>query len=146
MNIKSKKGFALAMAICFMIVCLISSVALYTASYFITKEVVVQEASSTRGYYIALSGLRFADIILKNPATVTTPPTPNFVFPITPTVHDGETSTINILNTSGFGQDIHLGDNNVLSITATEWKSGVTDDDFPDWADGEYKVTAVFGA
>ena len=140
MNIGSKKGFALTLAIYFMIACLINSVALYATSYYITKEVTIQEESSTRGYYLALAGLRYADILLKNPATM-----PNFVF-LTPAVHDGEISAITISNTSGFGQDIRLGDNDVLTITATEWKSGVTDPDFPNWSDGEYKVTAVFGA
>ena len=142
MNIRPEKGFALAMAIYFMLVCLISSIALYTTSYYIAKEVVIQEESSTRGYYAALAGLRYADMALKDLAAA---PAPKFVFGSA--AHNGETSTINISGAAaGIGQDIGLVGNDVLSITATEWSSTApTDPDFPNWADGEYRVTAVFG-
>ncbi|MCX5666867.1 MAG: hypothetical protein NTY34_00920 [Candidatus Omnitrophica bacterium] len=140
MNIRSGKGFALAMAIYFMLVCLISSIALYTTSYYLTKEVVIQEESSTRGYYAALAGLRYADMALKDLAAA---PAPKFAFGSA--AHNGEISTINISKATVIGQEIGLDDNDVLTITATEWSSAApTDPDFPNWADGEYRVTAVF--
>ena len=75
-------------------------------------------------------------------------PAPKFVFGSP--AHNGETSTINISGAAaGIGQDIGLVGNDVLSITATEWNGSIpanpTDPDFPNWADGEYRVTAVFG-
>ncbi len=135
MKIKPNKGFALAIAIYFMIFCLITSIWLYSISYYITNEVRVQEASSVRGYYTSMAALRYAYILLKDPVT-------NFGF-LTP-AHNGEPKTITVLKTSPLGIDLRLGGNDALSITAVEGKSGVTDHDFPNRKDGEYKVTASF--
>ena len=70
MKIKSKKGFALAMAIMFLIILMISSIGLYLSTEFLAKETRGQEIEYIRGYYAAMAGLRYAYILLRDPGNI----------------------------------------------------------------------------
>jgi hypothetical protein len=63
----SKKGYALIMALYFIIISAITSVVIYAYSYHISKEVSVSEVDYQKGYYAAVSALRYMSILLKDP-------------------------------------------------------------------------------
>lgn len=71
MNIKSKKGYALIMAIIFIIILAISSIALYNSVTHVGRDLKIKEKRYVRGYYATIAGLRYASILLRNPAALT---------------------------------------------------------------------------
>lgn len=71
MNIKNKKGYALIMAIIFIIILAISSIALYNSVTHVGRDLKIKEKRYVKGYYAAIAGLRYASILLRNPAALT---------------------------------------------------------------------------
>lgn len=67
MNVKSKKGYALALAMIFVILLSISGLTLFTYTEYLVKEVRIQETGSIKGHYAAIAGLRYAAILLRDP-------------------------------------------------------------------------------
>lgn len=115
MNIKSQKGFALGFAIFFVVLAAISSVAMYSAAFYLSNEVTVKDLDPMRGHYISMAGMRYAKILLKNP---TTAPPAGFGFSSTPL--DGESHTLIYWSGDGLlGTDLNLTGNDLLTVTAT---------------------------
>jgi len=126
MNIKSQKGFALAMIIILTVVLLATHIALYAAiRYFAEKGTSIH---SVRGYFAAISGLRYAAIVLQNPGEIEDDFDANHNYFVTGTELDGN-----------FFTDIGIPAS-YLSIVITEWY----DDPACDWPEGEYKVTGTY--
>jgi len=71
MNTKSGKGYALAMAIIFVIILTAAGLGLYYSVEHLTGEIRIQETGYARGYYAAIAGLRYASILLRNPDDLT---------------------------------------------------------------------------
>ena len=67
MVIKSKKGYALILAMVFLIILGISSIGLYTSTTHFARETGVEEVLYTRGYYASIAGLRLAATLLEDP-------------------------------------------------------------------------------
>jgi len=67
MNLKSKKGYALVMALLFVIILAISSLGLYRSVEYLAKEIRIKETKHIRGYYYGIAGLRYAAILLRDP-------------------------------------------------------------------------------
>ena len=133
-----KKGFALATAIYFVIIAAITSVGIYMYSSYMARETTIDKTNSTRGYYCALAGLRYAYILLKNPVT-------NFSFDA---AMNGESKTINITNSNPLYNDLGLGASDSLSITVTEYNSDSPGDpkDPQYIPPNNYRVTATFSS
>lgn len=116
MNIKSQKGFALGLAISFVVLAAISSVAMYSAAFYLSNEVAVKDVDSVRGHYISMAGVRYANILLKNPTLAqpagfgfTSDPPPNL-----------ENQTLLFYPGDGsLGTDLNLTGNDLLAVTAT---------------------------
>lgn len=110
MNIKSQKGFALGFAVFFVVLAAISSVAMYSAAFYLSNEVTVKDLNSVRGQYISMAGLRYAKILLKDPVA-------NFGS----TVNDGQPHTLTFSPGDGksLTSDLSLTGNDSLKITAT---------------------------
>ncbi len=70
MHIRSKKGYALAMSIIFVIVITIIGFGLYASIEHFVKEIKLQETEYIKGHYAALAGLRYATILLGDPETL----------------------------------------------------------------------------
>ncbi len=68
MRIKSKKGFVLALIMIFVIIAMISSIGLYLSTEFLAREIRAKEVRHIQGYYADIAGLRYASILLRNPA------------------------------------------------------------------------------
>lgn len=129
MNIKSQKGFALGLAISFVVLAAISSVAMYGAAFYLSNEVAVKDVDSIKGHYISMAGLRYANILLKNP---TTAQPAGFGFSSIPS--DGESHTLTYSPGDGsLGTDLNLTGNDLLTVTATYYS-----------ATGSYTVSASF--
>jgi len=138
MNIKSTKGYALVMAIIFMIILGVSSVVLYNSIAHVGKGLKVKERQYVRGYYATIAGLRYASILLRDTSALTFT---NFVY----TVSGNELATIaepggaffnDIGVKHGTAGNLGVGE---MSIQIEEWHAGVVD-----WSSGEYKVTANY--
>ncbi len=67
MNTRSKKGYALAMSLIFVIVVTIIGFGLYASIEYFVKEVKLQETEYIKGHYAVLAGLRYAMIVLEDP-------------------------------------------------------------------------------
>lgn len=115
MNIKSQKGFALGFAIFFVVLAAISSIAMYSAAFYLSNEVTVKDLNSVKGHYISMAGLRYAKILLKNP---TTAQPAGFGFSSTPLEGDSRTLTYSPGDGS-LGADLNLTGNDSLTVTAT---------------------------
>ena len=59
------------MAIIFMIILSVSSIALYNSVTHVGRELQVKEKKYVKGYYAAVAGLRYASILLRDPSTLT---------------------------------------------------------------------------
>ena len=130
MNLISRKGFVLPIVIFFIILSFITSIGLYAACYYISKEIAIDEPNYIRGYYAALAGARYAYILLRDPTSVT-----GFHFDTTWSA--GESRTLYIhsdQNHGAFKNNIGLRDNDALIITATER------------SDGQYDVASTFSS
>lgn len=141
MDIKSKKGFVLAMAIMFTIIAMMLSIGLYTSVEHVVKETKLHEREYVKGHYAAIAGLRYAAILLRNPVSL-----------FGDTDHDGEAYVVvgdehdpnfgtGNPTTEDFFQDIGAGliGNTPLTITITEY-----DPLNPEWTQDEYQVTAAW--
>ena len=142
-----KKGFILVLAIYFLIIAAITSIGMYAYAYYIARQVWIGKMTSTRGYYCAVAGARYAYILLKDPLDyLMTPnghlPDPNITITggsITTLPHNGETVTFTITPGSTLWLDLNMQGNDTLTVTIEEWNTGITD-----WTDGNYRVTATF--
>jgi len=132
MDIRSRKGFALAMIIILTVILLATHIALYAAiRYFTEKETGIH---NVRSYYAAISGMRYASILLRNPDALT---------------FDGGDDGHSYVFGGVAGDDGHgafFADIDIpssyLSIVITEWY----DDPACDWPEGAYKVTGTYSS
>lgn len=116
MNIKSQKGFALGFAIFFVVLAAISSVAMYSAAFYLSNEVTVKDLNSVRGHYISMAGIRYAKILVKYPMTA---PPAGFGFTSDPPPN-GESRPLTFSPGDGrLGTDLSLTGNDLLTVTAT---------------------------
>ena len=138
MNIKHTKGYALVMAIIFMIILSVSSIVLYNSVTHVGRELKIKEKQYVKGYYAAVAGLRYASIVLRDP------PAPgdfiNHVYTVTgnelvavPEAGGAFFNDIDVVN--GTAGALEIGE---MSIQIEEYHAGV------DWNEGEYKVTANY--
>ncbi|MDO8536259.1 MAG: hypothetical protein Q7S30_04545 [Candidatus Omnitrophota bacterium] len=126
------------MVILFIILATVTSVVMYTHGYHITREVAIQEPNSIRGYYAAIAGMRYANLLLKDPKA-------NFGFDMAgPEDFDGETATLTIDRSSALGSDIGLRDGDVVRIVVTEYNKN--DPPSTPWPADNYQITSVFGS
>ncbi len=65
----NRRGFAIVMAMIFLIVAAIASLGLYNSVYFVNKAQGIDEVRRIRGHYAASAGLSYASVILKDPVT-----------------------------------------------------------------------------
>lgn len=131
MNIKSQKGFALGFAIFFVVLAAISSIAMYSAAFYLSNEVTVKDMDSVRGQYISMAGLRYGKILLRSP---TTAPPAGFGFSGNPLTDNGVSKTLTFSPGDGsLGTNLSLTGNDSLTVTAT-YSS----------ATGSYTVSASF--
>ena len=148
MDLKSKKGYALIMALFFVIISAITSLGLYTYAYYVSNQVGIQEPASSRRYYASIGGARYAYILLKDPLVNLkgSPSAAPYVTGggITTLAHDGETVTLTITSTSALGIDLDLMGNETLTITIQEYDPVNPPDPLKDpaWAPGNYKLTS----
>ena len=157
MRVKSNKGQILAIVIFFIIVSVITSVALYYWAFSISKEVAIQSPEHMRNYYAAVAGQRFAAILLKDPETNLNDG-PQLPAPISYTIdggttgeggrmgittlpHNGETVTLRIPHGSSFGTDIKLGNNKTMFIEIKEYDPENAAN--TPWTANEYNVTVT---
>lgn len=70
MNMKSKKGYVLVFAAIFAITLMVAAWGLWTYVTHLGQEVKVEEYRSTQGYYAAIAGLRYAYLLLHDPAAL----------------------------------------------------------------------------
>ncbi|MDP3791710.1 MAG: hypothetical protein Q8R38_06680 [Candidatus Omnitrophota bacterium] len=150
-NISLKKGFALALAIYFVILCAITSIGIYAYSGHIVRETVIDKGSSTRGYYYKIAGLRYAYIALKDPTTqlrgINDPYNlgdpglyVSSTLGISDLPHNGDKVTLTIGSDSlPLGAELHLKSNEIIKVSIEEWNTDVAE-----WANGNYKVTATY--
>lgn len=103
MKLGSKKGFALAMALYFVVITGITSIGIYTYAFYVARESAVEGPGSIRGYYMAIAGLRYAAILLKDP-------TANFNFNNGPVTLSGQAYT-------DFEDNLGLSGNETLTVT-----------------------------
>ena len=118
-QIISKKGSALLITIFILMAMLMASLTgLQAYSKHFTREIARQEIGHVRGYYVAMAGLRYASILLQNPAAL------NFVG--------------NVYNVTGTefpdGTDLFHD----LGVTATNFQVTITD-----LNNGSFRVEAV---
>ena len=114
-NISHRRGYALIMALAFIIIACITSVGIYSYSLSIVREVRIEKKAATRSYYCSVAGARYAQIALKDPKDVTK-------FGFTDTTFNGEIKTITITGHAAgtLGADLNFSGNDTLTITATE--------------------------
>lgn len=110
MRIRSKKGFALAYTMYFVMLAAIASIGVYSHAYYLSKEAQIQKPASLRGYYAAIAAERYAAILLKNP---TAEP-----LAFTDEAFNGESRSVPI--PSELKQALELKDNESLTVTVTE--------------------------
>jgi len=124
MNIKSKKGFALAFAIIFAIVLTASILGVWAYVAHLMRETKVVDVRSKRGYYAAMAGLRYARVLLRDPDGL---------------VFDGYHNCLIEGDELGgdFFTDIDINPDD-LTVTITEWHTGCG------WPEGEYKIIATY--
>ena len=127
MNIRSQEGFALGFAIFFVVLAAISSVAMYSAAFYLSNEVTAKDVDSVRGHYISMAGIRYAKILLKDPIAgfgFSSDPPPN-----------GQIRTLTFSPGDGksFTSDLGLTGNDLLTVTATYYS-----------ATSNYTVSAAF--
>ena len=67
MQLKSGKGYALALVMMFAIIIMIASIGFYNSVRHISIEAGIEEVHNTKGYYLSLAGLRYVAILLKDP-------------------------------------------------------------------------------
>lgn len=130
MKLRSKKGYALAYTMYFILLAAVTSVGVYNHAYYISKEAHVQKPVSLRGYYAAIAAERYAAILMKNPQA-------NFGFDAE---FNGETVTIGL--PEALRQDLCLRSSEDLAITVTEYNS--TSPQETPWAPNTYEVRATF--
>jgi hypothetical protein len=160
-NISRKNGFALALAIYFMILAAITSIGVYAYSSYIVREAKIDKGASVRGYYAVVAGARLAYILLKDPQTflvtnksyVTTKPGYST---LTTPQHDGQKVflTINPSSTyNGLGYELELRSGEKLEVTVEEYNSAdhaIMDEyntdnpSSPQWTPDHYRVIATF--
>lgn len=129
MDLKSKKGYVLTIAIVFTIVLITASIGLYSSVRYSIIGTKRNETEYIKGYYATLAGLRYAALVLKDPVN-------NCYF--TPE-HNGE---ICVLDGTELGSNFFLDidvDPQKLQIVIKEWDLGETG-----WNDGEYYITAKY--
>ncbi|MFC1576646.1 hypothetical protein ACFL3J_03135 [Candidatus Omnitrophota bacterium] len=73
MHIRSKKGFALGLAIIFSIVLIILSLGMFTAVRYSVRGVAKLEKGKIEGHYLGIAGLRYAAILLRDPSSLSFP-------------------------------------------------------------------------
>jgi len=144
MNIRNKKGFVLALALYFVIISMITSVALYTYAFHVARESGIQDPASARSYYAAIAAARYASILLASP---TTNLASNSLYVtsggITTDAHNGEFVIMTILPGSPLGLDLNMPSNNSITIRIDEFNgtgetiAGVV------WVNGTYKMTVT---
>lgn len=66
----NKKGSALIIVMVFMLVSVIASIGLYNSVFITSKIQSINEMERIRGYYADLAGLRYATLLLRNPANI----------------------------------------------------------------------------
>jgi len=121
-DIKSRRGYILALAIIFMVVMAIVSIGMYAQAVYSTKEVRVDEVGQTRGYYAGVAALRYASILLRDPVAL---------FGDEPDPGDSVTRSLwNDYNT--VARDIGLDSRHDVLLTVTKR------------ADGEFDVSASY--
>lgn len=125
-----RSGYILLMVMFFVVVSLISALTIGSYVTHITREFVINEKKSSQAYYTAVAGARYAYILLKDPVA-------NFGF-IDADLNGETPKSITISNSSQFGRDMHLDDNDVMTIKVEEW-----DEDITEWPEGNYKVTVT---
>jgi len=115
--ISHRRGFALVLALVFIVVACITSIAVYSYSLHIVRNVRIEKKAATRSYYYCVAGARYAQILLKDPVA-------NFGF--TDEAFNGETRTITRTgNTAGsLGADLGFNSSDTLTIKATEYDTG----------------------
>jgi hypothetical protein len=114
-NMANKKGYALMMALAFILLAAITSVGIYAYSGHIMRDIGIKKKSSTKSYYHSVSGARYAQILLKDPVA-------NFGF--STEAFDGESKSVTITNAAGtVGADIGLAAGDTLTVTATEYNT-----------------------
>lgn len=70
MNIRSRNGFALVLALILVIILSIAGISLYFAAEHIVTETKVKQVQYIRGYYRNIAALRYATILLRDPDAV----------------------------------------------------------------------------
>lgn len=142
MNLKSKKGYALVLAILFMIISAITSVGLYTYAYHVSKQIAIEEPVHNRKYYASIGATRYAYILLENPK-VNLGPAAQYVTSggITTDEHDGENVVLSITpSIAGIGADLNLIGNDSITITILEYNDPVS----TPWSENNYMVETTF--
>ena len=139
-NIPRKRGYTLIMVLLLMITAAIVSVGVYSYSGYIVREVRIDKRAAARGYYYAVAGARYAQILLKDPTNVTK-------FGFDGTGHagfDGEVKTITVSgNAAGtLGADLNFSGNDTLTIKATEYNA--SNPSSTPWAVNSYQVETTF--
>lgn len=110
MKLKSKKGFALAYVMYFIIIAAITSVGVYSHACYLSKETAVRKPVSLRSYYAAIAAQRYVLILLKNP---TAEP-----LSLQTAAFDGESVIRDI--TDSLRQPLGLKTNEHITVTITE--------------------------
>ncbi|MDO8536038.1 MAG: hypothetical protein Q7S30_03400 [Candidatus Omnitrophota bacterium] len=137
-DISRKKGFVLAIAIYFVLLVAITSIGIYSYSEHIVREASVDKGAFTRGYFSAISGARYAYILLQDPKT-------NFGFDgVGHLGFDGETYTLTISPgpLGSIGSDLNLTANDRVIVVIKEY-----DKNNPvstPWDANSYQVNATF--
>jgi len=125
-NIRSKKGYVLPIAIFFVVLAALTSIGIYANGYFVTREIRVDEVSYVRGYFLSVAALRYAYIRLQDPSSLT---------------FTNHVATLNDAGYTTFKTNIGLSGNENLVVTIERWHEGVTE-----WNAGEHKVSATYSS
>lgn len=135
MNISRNNGYAIMAALLFVIIAAITSVGIYAYSGYIAREVRINKNSAARGYYYSVAGARYAQILLKDPAT-------NFGF--STTAFNGEAKTVTVTGSAAgtLGADLNFSGNDTLTIKASEYNAG--DPSSTPWEVNSYQVETSF--
>jgi len=113
-NISRKSGYALMLALVFVVVAAITSFGIYSYSEHIAREVRVDKKIDAKSYYYSIAGARYAMILLENPVT-------NFGF--STEAFNGEVKTIAITGSAAgtLGANLGFSGRDTLTITAREY-------------------------
>ena len=113
-NISRKSGYALMLALLFVIVAAITSFGIYSYSEYIARDVRIAKKITTKGYYYSVAGARHAMILLKDSVA-------NFGF--STEAFNGEVKTITITGSAAgtLGADLGFSGSDTLKITAREY-------------------------